>query len=327
LLRGYLSLILCLFIFGCSKKEEVTNAVDEALYYLSLSTPDCEAAIDVLQDVDAEDDDYRYVQTLASAYACRADFSELTLFSEIDVLQAGATEFLNSLTKFSMSPETEADSFGYTNLWNGINTIIYSAGQASSDAAARETAYGSRMGGNLNLQTLYMMMIQLGKFLHYYGNVDASGVKGGGAANTDEQGATPSTCIFDYTGDALTYINGNPLTGSCNANADLGHPDLDGGVANLSTTIRRMCEGMVLLNNIVDILNTTSLSSSDSLGELGSVVTDINTAITAAEGAYPQLSTLIDTKDVDACQTYSETGSNFDNLQLYYAVIFETGFI
>ncbi len=323
-----LTLLLIFLSYACAKKDEVIYAVDEALYYLSLPDPDCDKAIEILEDVSAEENDYRYIQTLSSAYACRADFSELTLFDEIDTLQAGATSFLNSLTLFSMSPETSADSSSYADLKTAINLLLYSGGISSSSAASRETIFGTTKGGSLNLQALYMMIIQLGKFLHFYGNVDPlTGVKGGGAANTHEQGATPSTCIFDYTGNALTYINGNPLTGSCNANADLGHPDLDGGVVNLTTTIRRMCEGMVLLNNIRDVLNTTNLSSNSSLGDLSTVVGFINTAFDAAELTYPQLSTLIDTNDVSTCETYSATGSNFDELQLYFAVIFETGFI
>ncbi|MFP5458793.1 MAG: hypothetical protein ACLGG7_08675, partial [Bacteriovoracia bacterium] len=67
------SLVAC----TASKKEQVTDAVDEALFFLSKPVPQCQKAIDALEDVGMQGSDPRYLQALAAAYACRGNFSEL----------------------------------------------------------------------------------------------------------------------------------------------------------------------------------------------------------------------------------------------------------
>ena len=72
-------------MWGCSssKEEEVISAIDEALYHLSQSRPNCQKAIDALEEISGQNKNPRYIQTLASAYACRGGFSELQSFRSL----------------------------------------------------------------------------------------------------------------------------------------------------------------------------------------------------------------------------------------------------
>lgn len=321
-----LILILILFIFAtsCGKKpeEEVEEAIDIALTYLSDN--ECNKAIDLLEDVGRDTKNAKYLQVLSSAYACRAGFSEIDfLDTEIDKLDTDDIDDLFlSLTKLKWSAEKEADSDEYTDLREALD-IVLNVESTQPSQEDRNDRFGKRQGEALGVQALLMSMAQLGKFLHFYGNVDSTGVKGGGAANTDEQGATTSKCFAAYTStDAQTVLT-PAIAGSCRYPGPasyVGHPDLD--FANLTETKRRMCEGLVLVTNTLDILENLDLSNSN-YGDISAVKTLVQNLRTTITTADSNLGTLINTTSQETCETLVANATQWDNLQYIYALLFE----
>jgi hypothetical protein len=178
----------------------------------------------------------------------------------------------------------------------------------------------------MGIQALFLSIVQLGKFLNYYGNVDASGNKGSGAANTEEQGATPSTCFIKYTEARSIVFLGSGGGGVCNdMSTDLGHPDLSLAAGSLTATKKKMCEGLMLVTNIMDILANITLPSSSSYGSLTALPATVSTFKSTIIAADPTLSTLLNTTDQTTCESLVASATEFDNLQFIYAMLFEGG--
>lgn len=325
-MRSALILSFLIIFCSCAKKpaEELDEAIDFALAYLSDGK--CAQAIDILEDVGRDLNNAIYLQVLASAYACRAGYDE-RVFLETDIpkIDSDSAALMKSLTTLTLSPETVADSNTYSDLTTAIGILLYVDANSPSQAA-RETKYGPRKSGDMGVQALFLSMVQLGRFLHFYGNVDAAGTKGAGAASTDEQGATPSNCFVEYTyATAITALG--TAAGTCNNMAiDDGHPDmLFAPAATLTITKRRMCEGLMLVNNIVDILNNITLPTNSSMGDLTNVTTTVNATKTAIITIDPALQTLLDTTSQADCESLVASPTEFDNLQLIYVLLFEGG--
>ncbi len=301
---------------SASKEETVVNAIDTALYHLSQNSPQCQKAIDALEDVSGQDSNPRYVQTLASAYACRGGFSELTLFDEIDTIDSD--NFLPSLAQLTTSAQNEAQSDEFNDLQTAIDLILYSGDRTSPSALTMLSTFGNRHGTNLNLQAAYMIIVQLGRYVRWYGNTDAAGVKGGGA-----QG---NTCFFDYDSTgiptplsiATSYGGGNACTG-----AGQGSASLDYGGVTAAVAKTRMCQGIILVNNLLDILENTTLSNNDALGDIREIYDDIQPFITAAAVLDPGMPALIETLAQVDCETIATSSDRTP--QLYLASLFEGG--
>lgn len=325
-MRLLLILFSLILFASCAKKpsDEVDEAIDIALTYLSSNK--CAAAIDVLEDAGRDVENPIYLQVLASAYACRAGFNEIVFLStEMTKIDSSAAGLMKSLTTFTLSADTEADSASYVDLREALDILLY-VDTAQPSQLAREAIFGPRKAGDMGMQALFLSFTQLGKFLDFYGNVNALGVKGGGAANVDEQGATPSTCFIEYTeAQAILFLGGGG-GGVCNNMAsDDGHPDLSLAAPDLETTKRRMCEGLMLVTNIIDILSNISLPTSTTFANFATVATTVSTIKTTITGNYPQLATLLDTTSQTDCETLLDTPSELDNLQHLYALLFEAG--
>lgn len=312
------TLMLLLIAVACSasKEEKLVDAIDTALYHLSQNDPECQDAIDVLEDISGAGGNPRYVQTLASAYACRGGFSELNFFDEIGTIDSA--NFLGSLAQLSTSAQNEADSDEFNDLQTAIDLILYSGGRTSPSALGTISEFGQRHGTNLNLQAAYMIIAQLGRYVRWYGNTDAAGVKGGGA-----QG---NTCFFDYgsTGVptplmvATSHGGGNACTG-----AGQGSDSLDYASVTTALAQTRMCKGIMLVNNLLDILENTTLSNNEALGDIRQVYDDIQPYITAAAVLDPGMPDLIETVAQVDCETIA--GLNDRTVQLYLASLFEGG--
>ncbi len=325
-MRSALILSLLFLLYSCAKSpaDEVEEAIDLSLTYLS--NDECNKAIDVLEGVGRQPDHPVYLQVLASAYSCRAGYSEITfLSSELSKIETDATDLMKSLTLIVYADESEADSEEYEDVREALDILLYNTdGQPSQ--IARETKFGPRKAGDIGVQALLLSLTQLGKFLDFYGNVDAFGVKGAGAASTDEQGATQSKCFVEYTdGRALAFLGG--AAGTCNNMAlDDGHPNmLFAPAATLIVTKRRMCEGLMLVTNIIDILDNLTLPAGSDLGNLNAVSASVNTFKTTITAADPTLGTLINTTSQTVCETLVAGASEFDNIQYIYALLFEAG--
>lgn len=312
----YLSHLLILFLFtSCAADvaEELDDAIRACQYHLT--NDDCDKCLDELDTLsDADTEEYAdFYKAKASAYACKSDFSELTLVGT-DLAEMDANGFLNSLATFSTSDETSADGDNYTYLDKAIDVIIGSDGKSAPSQTERNDVFGSGNGGDLGMQLLYMLMAQAGKFFAYYGNTDSDGDKGSGDGT--------NTCVFEYT-DATTIVYlGTGQTGPCTS-TNQGHVDLDEGEGVSTTKIyRRMCEGVIYYNNIIDVLANITLSSSDSLGSLEDVQTALETVEDVARTAFPTIADVFDYHDTDTCVDAAE--DDFAIIQRFYGIFFET---
>lgn len=316
-MRSILVIFTFLFLFSCAKKpaEEVDEAVDVALTYLSSGK--CAEAIKILESVGRQNGDAIYLQVLASAYACKASFSEINFIGtdlpNIDT--SPTTDLYKSLSIMSLSNETTTDSEAYENLLTAMGIILNSGGGEQPSQQGREGVFGIRKAGDLGMQLLFLDIVQLGKFLNHFGNVNSSGVKGAGTTNTN-------SCFINYTyTTAQSIISTLPVANNCNSNTD-GHPDLD-----LTTTAgkRRGCEGLMLVTNLIDVLNNIDVSGNDTLNDLSEVADLINEYKDVAIAADPNLETLLTTTSQSECETLLVSSNEVNNLQLIYAFIFETG--
>jgi hypothetical protein len=163
----------------------------------------------------------------------------------------------------------------------------------------------------MGIQALILNLVNLGKFLNYYGNVNASGAKG--------LGTNTNSCFINYSDARATSQIGAGVGGVCNSNND-GHPNLDKSTA---AGKRRMCEGLVLLTNVIDILENLDLSSSSELDVLEDLATQVNTFLTAATAAG--LGTLVTMTSQSSCETAMSTVSNLNDLEFFYSIVFEKG--
>lgn len=314
--RIIFSLLFLVLVTGCGKNpaEEMQSAIDVALTHLS--NDECDDALDALNEVDNESDNAIYLQVLASAHACKAGFDE-TSFISTDLTNLNTTSFatiMTSLAKLSLSDETEVDSLGYTSIRTAINVLLNST-SGNPSQVDRTTKFGTRKSGDMGVQALILNIVNLGKFLNYYGNVDALGAKGDGSGS--------NTCFIDYLDNrAQLVINPGNLGGACTTFID-GHPDLSFAAANLSAAKRRLCEGLMLVTNTLDILDNIDLSSSGSLSKLEDISTQVGSIKTTATAAG--LGDLINMTSQSECETHLETQANFDDMEYLYALIFESG--
>lgn len=317
-MRSLLILWILLLLASCAKSpsEETDEAIDVALTYLSSNK--CDAAIDILEGVGRDPSNAVYLQVLASSYACRANYSEIDfLGTQVSTIQSSAAGLMKSLALLRLSAETEADSDEYKDLRVGLGVVLNVDGNQPSQVR-REAKYGPRKAGDMGLQALFLSLTQLGKFLHYYGNVNVTtGVKGGGAK--------PSKCFVTYTTAQAQAFVGTGVTGACTAGTLIGHPDLSLAVADQPVTKRRLCEGLMLVTNVIDILANVTLPNSSSLGDLAAVKTTVAAIKTNITTVAPALEPLLTTTSQAECESLVSTATEFDNLQLIYAMLFEAG--
>ncbi len=321
-------IFLFIVLVGCAKNpaEEEASAIDQALTLLS--NDECDEAIDILEDIGRRTDNAVYLQVLASAYACRASFNEVEfLTTDIEAIDTDATDFMKSLSILSLSYESEANSDQYQDLNEALG-ILLSVDSNQPSQVAREAKYGPRKAGDMGIQALFLSIVQLGKFLNFYGNVNTTGAKGSGGANNDEQGADQSECFLPYTDPvAITYVDSLPATNACDnfSGGDNGHPNMSFAVANLEATKTKMCQGLMLVTNIIDILSNITIpdnTSTDNLDEIATLSASFKSTLTTAD---PDLAILLDTTSQSVCETLLDTPAEFANMQLIYAMLFETG--
>lgn len=307
--------ILCftlLLFFSCAKNpvEATDEAIDIALSFLSNGK--CEEAISVLGEVGNQSSNPIYLQVLASAHACKANFSEVAFVAD-DLASmnttSGATIF-RSFSILSSSSEIIPDSNDYTDILTGLNVILNST-TGNPGQVSRSDKFGSRKAGDLGVQALILSIVNFGKFLNYYGNVSATGVKGGGTVSAN-------TCFLNYNDTRATALTG-VSTGACISDS-AGHLELNQSTA---TGKRRLCEGLIYLTNILDILENIDLSNSSSLSKLEEVATKVVLFKTAAVTAG--LGTLINMTSQSACETYIAAPLRLLDMEYFYALVFESG--
>lgn len=302
--RGFISILILLFgLTGCAQRsgEKIREAIDQALTLLT--SEKCDEAIKILEDAGPANSDAVYLQVLGSAYACKANVKTVSFIAN-DLPSVDSSNFMNSISILSLSPETVVDSAPYSNLRQALSILQNTNGQL-----ARETKFGVRKSGDLGVEILVYSIIQLGKFMNFYGNVSAAGAKGGGA-NTN-------SCFINYTNPAAIAVVTSGSTGACTA-ANAGHPDMSG-----AALARRLCEGTTLIANILDVIKNIDLSGSPELSDLESLNTTVDQYRTDADSAG--VGHFIDITSQSECETLIANPTEMNNMQLYYATVFEVG--
>lgn len=305
--------ILVLFILvSCAQntKEKVDAAIDVALTHLSKY--ECDEAISVLNDAGNDNSNAIYLQVLASAYACKASFNEVSfLADDLPSLDASSpANIFKSFSSMSLSTETVVDSDEYVSIRQGISVLLNSSSGAPSQVN-RTTKFGARKSGDMGVQALVLSVVNLGKFLHYYGNTSSSGVKGGGPKT--------NTCFINYT-DTRARAAVTSGAGACTV-FNNGHADLAFTAGNLPAAKRRLCEGLMLMTNVLDIMDNLDLSDAGALSKLSDIADQVETFKTLANAAG--LGTLINMTSQSACETALNTQSNLDDMELMYSIMFE----
>ncbi len=310
-MRNFIFLFCLLLFSSCAKNsvEETNEAIDVALTLLSDGK--CDEALSVLGEIGNQPSNGVYLQVLASAHACKADFDQITFvnndLTSIDTT-SGST-ILKTASVMTLSAEVAADSADFSAIKTAYNIILNSTAVAPSQVN-RTNSFGVRKSGDMGVQALILNIVNLGKFLNFFGNVDATGVKGAGVA--------ANSCFINYN-DPRAQMATGVSTGACVSDND-GHPDLDQSTA---VGKRRLCEGLMLVTNTLDILDNIDLSASSSLSKLEDVSAQVNTFKTIAVAAG--LGTLINMTSQSECETYLNTPAQLLDMEYLYALVFETG--
>lgn len=293
------------FAVSCGKttSEEVDGAIDIALSHLTEKR--CDKALEVLNKVNGHSDAV-YLQVLASAYACKANYNEISFVINdlAEITAADPADLLKSVSIMSTSVETTTDSVTAINLTRASQVAL-----AGKSQLERNSTFGERKSGDLSVQALLLNIAALGKHLNHFGNVNATGVKGGGV-----QG---NKCFLNYTDPRATALVG-AVTGACVSTSN-GHADLD-----LVSTDgkRRVCEGLIYLTNSLDILANLDLTNFEEFD----VIIDITAQLdTFKQAAHSQgLGYLIDELSQTSCVQTLQSASGRSDIEYLYALIFET---
>lgn len=317
-------LLVTSVLLSCAKTDEelVRSSISEARYHLS--SMDCTKAEDILDEVSFQEDNADFISVYASMQACKAGYKELDVLFGGNLDNLNSASLIASLASFSSSNETVADSSDYLSLNDAITTLLSYDDSAQPSAVARNAKFGIKKSGDLSLQALYLIFVQMGKHFALYGNAGSDGAKGGNAQSFG------NSCIFSYTtSDAVQWIDTN-TQGSCAGALDgtQGSDFLESPVT-AATIKTRLCYGVVYYNNMMDILTNISLPGSDSLGDVGNIQTALNLLMAAAQafetGVYND-----DAVSTDAIAAVSAVRSqaaceaiNIERIEKFYAMFFE----
>jgi hypothetical protein len=286
-----------------------------------LTDGNCDAALDKMQSFPARPEDSRYVKLLASAYACKADYTTAKLIDDLQTLfSAGiGANFISSLTTMSLAQTNDGPlDREYIQLFLGINALLYS-GQTSTvenpSAANRIADFNTTQADEINSYLFYLLLTELGQYFFHYGDTDNAGSKGGLGNHL---------CLMSYdnvAGSNIPAILGVGATGSCTATGQTGSPDIRATTGN-SININRACQGIVLFNNFYDTFPNIALGSLDGvdLSTLETALDLVFTNLLAAGGLTD--TTIVDMRSVTLCE--AQFASNTDDIQIYFANVFET---
>ena len=172
-LLSLLNLLLLLTLLSCGKPAEQKREDAVLSANIMLSTRQCQAAIDLLEGVGRDTYDGKYMATLASAYACKAGFTEPRFFVD-ELPKIGTPGGLGGLTRFTLaSSMTSPTADSFVNLQKAIDVLLYAGGVSSTSeptAANRALGLSSVDAQNINAQLMYLVLTQMGLYLNYYGN-------------------------------------------------------------------------------------------------------------------------------------------------------------
>ncbi len=320
----FLSFFSLISLWGCGQTsdEKIDDIILSTNIYLGKS--DCSKAIETITSIPFEPKHAQYLRTYASSYACRGGYKTTSFFMN-DVGLFGTPAIIGGAAKFSTSSSMDdPDNDDFDDIQLAIDTLLYAGGidKAKNPTLARRAeSFTTAEIQEINSLLMYLLMVQMGKYIHYYGNSDADGLKGQGTnINNNKCFVEYDDLAFDAAGSLYDYLSA-ANTGSCDDGGGdfTGHVKLGtGGSFNQD----RMCQGVVILNNFIHIFPTviTYFSGSD-FSSLSGQEANIALAKAAAVAAKASVSNVFDALSYDVCMDLST-----DDIQIYFAFAFETLF-
>ncbi len=307
----FISLLL-LNSCGQSASEEIDGTILSTNIWLSKGN--CQKAIDTINSISYQSRNASFLKTYASAYACRAGFSIVTFFAD-DIALTATPSPLGGMSIYSTSQTTvtgalESDG-SFLDLQTAVNTLLYAGGISSTaepTTTARANYFDTKDASEINSQLAFMLLAQLGKYMHFYADAGITGVKGSGLGSNN--------CFTSYgntSGPVQLLIAALP--GACRS-TNSSHPFLDSSVS-AATRKTRLCQGVVLLNSVFEVLPTVLASAS---GTSLSAIAGVTTAISAAKAvATPYIGTVGSVMSQANC----ESTATVVELESYFSLLFE----
>ena len=334
----YLIVIFSLLTFyGCggSEEQQIQKVILDA--HIAIDAGECQDAITALEDYGREMEHGAYVRALASSYACAAGYSTLALFEDMQYF--GIPSVIGGLTRFSNSSVTVNpdidDSYQY--LQKAIDVLLFSggiSGSAEPSADSRAEVFSLRESQDINSLLFYLILEQLGKYSSYYGNVgidtaadpDVPGVKGKGIAG--------NKCYLDYDGAGISFeydIDGDDvletitlsnylaagLLGDCDAGGK-GHADMGIHTAVTEVQVKRICQGVILMNTFLDTLDGVITGVGGEMTTVAGEQSAIDLAKVAIETLAPGTTVYMNQINCE-----SNFATDTDNLQIYFAFLYD----
>lgn len=320
-----LFILIALFTFiGCgqSSDEKVDSAIRQARFFLN--DANCSSALSVLREVDEDKSSADFVSVMASAIACQADYTDTAGVQNLIGIDIDTAGFLSSFAAFETSNETTPDASSYVEILNAIQYILNADGGSSPSTVNRIDRYGTKGGNDLSMQALIMTTVALGKFLALYGNTDSLGQKGSGSGSNN--------CLINYLTDAdmnsdlVADDAGSDIWTSCSSGND-AHPELNSVTLSPAVYKRRVCEGVILFNNMFEIVANIDISDNESLGDLKQVQSTIETLYIASAGlaasrTWGNAGGPINTLRTITSQNECEARTN-NEIEIFYLAVFE----
>lgn len=335
MLNPLLVFTLFFVLVSCGKNTDEKTADATLSANIALSKGDCQAAINTLEANGRANNNAPYLKTLASAYACRAGYSTVTFFTS-DLSKTIIPTPLGGVTTYTTSQVTVQNPLQndqkFKDLQTGIDILLYAGGinpTTEPTSAERKKYFSASVAEDIDAQLLYMILVQLGKYMYVYGDASVAGVKAGGAASNN--------CFTDYpnvdSSSAGPAHNGNitailaALPGACKVKTS-SHAQLDSSLVSAATRKIRLCQGVVLLNGALTLLPNVVRSIFSVPADQAAVLAAVASIDTTAKGtltaAYPAIGQVINTQSQAACEDNSIV--TVESLESYFAVMFESAF-
>lgn len=324
-LMKYVLMFLIITVAGCgaSDEEKVDNAILSA--QVSLSNLRCDEAINTLEEVGRQNTNAEYLQTLASAYACKADFTTGTIFGT-DLVKIGDPTIMGGFARFTNADSmTAVNEAGYLNLVTAIQILAFAGGISSTldaSVALRAERFTSDEADSINAQLLYMVLDMMGRYVRFYSGADSAGAQANCMLNYSDN----NTDLVSPNATLDTYLG--TTTAPCQSTADAGNNDLGDIDAGLtSDEVTRRCQGLTMMNIFLDLVeNFIARLPGDEFDDLDAITGSLNTIRTTVQTRYnEQESSLFTLTSLSNCESiYAPANTTqHPDFDVFFAFFFE----
>jgi len=322
------SILVIFFIVvscGFTPADEREQAILTA--NIQLSSRNCSEAISALEGVEFSWKDPTFLKTLSLAYACKGGFDVLTLFTDdLPLFGSVNDSALGGLSIFSTSSDMESPTDSdFVNISKALEYLLYAGGISKDEDPThdeRAAHFDSQDLQEIEMLVFYETLVNLGRFINYYGNVSSAGVKGAGEQT--------NKCFLVYdnfpleSGGNLRDFFDLGLAGACTKAraADSGHEYLYDAIEG-TRSIERLCQGAVLVNNffaiIPHVLESISGQDFDDVSNISNLLSfQLAIAEAAKSGTTAKVGNVL---SQDLCVSNNENDDSY--LQVYYAFVVE----